>query len=458
MLLCSRLPSSTPTTLRTMPPHGDQEVISRLSNELLLLVFNQNLPSATLAACAQTCKSWNRLATAVLYKHVTLTSTRKLASWSTATPPSLDATVQTLTICVTKVQTATGPEDPAITMEELRQSLGRLQVRISRMSELESLSITTPKKLTRGLWVSNTAISKILDNVPNKCLGLELVIRNGPYQASAEDAESHLCVAIRRLIPNLQFVRLALPSLCSECFGYVSSVDSPASEPIFTAVELPKLRECIIILASPKLGNNVERFDKPCNPDVSLASVNAIVESLVSLAGLGKAPAIEKLWVYDCLPGSDDEGYSYGAFVRRDVLANKSYTFPWNDIAPLKRADSFFIRMPEEEGGDDMITTRDNAACLVERHAWLTVGNGARLPAALMTKHGLHEQDCPVQTRTQWFESSKISTALWKNESDTGMRLLHGESGDLLENRPAVFRIPESWERGVLGFLRKAEL
>ena len=104
-----------------------------------------------------------------------------------------------------------------------------------------------------------------------------------------------------------------------------------------------------------------------------------------------------------------------------------------------------------------MLTTRDNASCLVERHAWQTAVNGTRLPAALMTRFELCEQDFPEQTRAQWSASSRISSALWKNENDTGMRLLDGEVGDLLEDRPAVLRIPEGWQRGFMGFLKKIE-
>ncbi|KAI0190300.1 hypothetical protein F4808DRAFT_29819 [Astrocystis sublimbata] len=426
-----------------------------LSNELVLSILESDLPSAALAACALTCKNWNRLATAILYKHVTLTTSLTLARWSAAAPPRLDATIQSLTMCITKVQTAMGPETPATTMERLQESLDRLEHRINGMSNLKSLSITTPKKLTRGLWVPNPAIAKVLDNLPSTCLSLELVVRNGPFPPTLEHTDSHLCIAIRRLMPSLEFARLALPSLCSECFGS-SLVDLHTGNPIFNPLNLSKLRELIVVLASPKLGNRAERFDKPCTPDSLLTGMTAVVQSLESVVSSGNAPAMTKSWVYDCLPAVDDDGYSYGAFVRRDILAHKSYTFPWNDIAPLKRVDSFCIRMPaEERGGEDMITTRDNAACLVERHAWLTATNGARLPSALVDTYGFHEKDCPVQDRDEWFASSGISTALWKNENETGMRLLEGESGDLLEDRPAVFHIPQGWQRRNLGFIER---
>ncbi|KAK2074976.1 hypothetical protein P8C59_009142 [Phyllachora maydis] len=434
-----------------MSHNNGQNIISRLSDKLLLSIFQEHLATATVLACARSCRRWHALATTVLYRHLTLTNSDKLTSWAAAAPSSLDPMVESLTVGITVVRTAAGPQDPDTTMTQLRQNLERLAARVRGMSKLASLSVTTPKKLTRGLWVPHQDMTKVLDSVPSTCSSLELVIRNGPHQASAEEAECHLCVAIRRLMPQLQFVRLALPSVCPESFGQVST-DLPA----FGAIELPKLEEGIFILASPRMGNSVERFDVPCTANTSLAGMAAMVESLASLVEAGKARAIKKLWVYDCLASPDGEGFSYGAFVRRDILAKKSLTFPWTDIAPLKRADSFFIRLPAEEGGEDMITTRDNAAFLVERHAWKEAWNGARLSAALMTEYGLVEHDCPVRTRERWFADSGISTALWKDEKDTGVRLLDGESGDLLEDRPAGFRIPEGWERGFMGFVKRA--
>jgi hypothetical protein len=40
---------------------------------------------------------------------------------------------------------------------------------------------------------------------------------------------------------------------------------------------------------------------------------------------------------------------------------------------------------------------------------------------------------------------------LWVNERDTGMRLLDAETGSLMEDRPANFRIPEGWRRDPSG-------
>ncbi|KAI0869625.1 hypothetical protein GGS24DRAFT_478238 [Hypoxylon argillaceum] len=73
----------------------------------------------------------------------------------------------------------------------------------------------------------------------------------------------------------------------------------------------------------------------------------------------------------------------------------------------------------------------------------------------LMANYQLPRQSCIVQTRAEWSANNKHSTQLWVNENKTGVRLLDGEMVALLEDRPAVFRIPEGWRQDQLGFLER---
>ncbi|KAI0477926.1 hypothetical protein GGR56DRAFT_432790 [Xylariaceae sp. FL0804] len=132
-------------------------------------------------------------------------------------------------------------------------------------------------------------------------------------------------------MPQLRFARLHLPSLCPESFGTVS-MGSPAGRSVFDPIELPKLEECILVLASPMTVSGAERFDGSCTASVSLVGMPAVDESLASLVKLGRAPKITELWVYDCPPGADDDVFDLGAFVRRDVLARKNITFPRDSV------------------------------------------------------------------------------------------------------------------------------
>ncbi|KAI0540487.1 hypothetical protein GGR58DRAFT_499064 [Xylaria digitata] len=376
-----------------MHSNNGSDWISQLSNELLLQIFEYDLTTATLVRCMLCCKRWKELVISVLYKHVTLISTEKLSRWIAATPPSLDSTIKSLT---------------------LRLDLDKLAVRLQRMVTLRSVSISTstPENLAYGLWIPDLSVAKILQNIPKTCSNLELAA-----------------------------LRLALPCICSESFGSFLS-QSSTSTPEFGLMQAPKLQNCIIRLASACGGGDVERFDGTCNHDVSLSGVKAFVECLLFLTASGQAPLLQKLWVCDALPRGNDSRVSYEAFVRRDILAKKSHTFPWNVIASSHKAkNGLFIRMPAEEGGQD----------LVEGHAWITATNGARLPATVMAKYRLPRQHCITQTRAEWSASSKISTMLWVNERVTGMRLLDAETGGLLENRPANFRKPEGWRRDPSG-------
>ncbi|KAJ8128068.1 hypothetical protein O1611_g5569 [Lasiodiplodia mahajangana] len=436
-----------------MHSSNDSAWILRLSNELLLSVFEYDLTPATLTERALCCKRWNKLATLVLYKHVALTSTQKVSRWISTAPSSLDPTIETLTICITNVSTTSDVD--VIAMEQLRLDLDQLPSRLRQMVKLRSFSVSTPERLNPGLQVSEISMAKLLHDVPETCSSLELAIKPRALVASPGEQKVHLCVLIRQLMPQLQFLRISLPCLCPESFGYVHS-QSSTNTPVFTPAQAPNLRDCIFLLASPSGGGGIVRFDEPCNPDVSISGVKAFVECLLILVRSGQAPLLEKLWVFDALPkrGRNDNA-SYEAFVRRDILTQMSHTFPGNFITPPRIAHGFFIRMPAEDGGEDFVTTRQGAASIVERHAWMAATNGARLPATLMAKYRLPRQDCTVQARAEWSTNNKHSTPLWSNERTAGMKLLEGETGALREDRPALFRIPEGWRQDPLGFLER---
>ncbi|CAJ2513665.1 Uu.00g017840.m01.CDS01 [Anthostomella pinea] len=127
----------------------------------------------------------------------------------------------------------------------------------------------------------------------------------------------------------------------------------------FTPVDAPRLRECIVKLGEPSFGASaiVKRFDAPCNPEVRVSGVKAFTECLQTLVHSGRAPLLQKLWILDALP-QGVQWASFGAFVRRDVLANKSQTLPWKNIAAhsSKSKNSLLVRMPTDEGGEDLLT------------------------------------------------------------------------------------------------------
>ncbi|KAI0552395.1 hypothetical protein F4679DRAFT_535458 [Xylaria curta] len=437
---------------------NDTDLTSRLSNEVLLKILEDDLTTATLASCALCCKRWSALATSLLYKHVALTGTRKLSRWIATAPESLDSTIESLTIYVTKDWDEDTLDSDANAIEQVRQDMNQLPARLRQMAKLRSFSIFTPEGRTPRSWALNSSMEKILQAIPANCSSLELFIDESVPDESEE--KSHLCISIRQLLPQLQYLRLALPCLCPESFGCVKPTQSSTDPLDFSPADAPELRECIIRLASPFAGGDVRRFDGPCNPDLSIYGVEAFVECLLTIVDAGKAPLIQKLWVCDALPKIDIHAHtSYGAFVRRDILTKKSHTFPWNRLPPHPVTENYFlVRMPGEEGGQDLLTTQQGAALfLVERDAWMTAGNGSRLPASLMQKYRLPRQESVVQTREEWLASCKKRTQLWRNETMTDMRLLEGQTGELLEYRPAELLVPEGWrwEEYGMGFLEK---
>ncbi|KAI1326705.1 hypothetical protein F5Y16DRAFT_374403 [Xylariaceae sp. FL0255] len=430
---------------------------SRLPNELLLSILEYGLSQATLAASALCCNRWNVLASSVLYKHIALRDTREFFNWVNTAPTALDLNIETLTISISTVIPL--PEhtsiDPEAQITQLRWHLDQLAARIRQMTKLRSFSITTPPphKLHPRVRIPDSSIASCLDNISDSCSSLELEIRNGPASAVHKDPDTHLCVSIRRLIPQLQFLRLDLPSLCPGCF----KSQSPINPRVFVPIEAPGLRECIIVLAYPHGWASVEKVNikercKTLSADRSTAK-RAVVASLLDLTCSGKAPLMKRLWAYDALPSPGPDLYSYGVYVRRDIIAQRSHTFPWRSVGTAFKGIAFFIRMPEETGGQDVLTDRDNAAHVIEENTWVTTVNGVRLPAALVETYQLEKKDYRVQTRADWAASTDITTELWLNEASTGVRLLNGETGHLLEDRQAEFRIPPGWRWNTGGLL-----
>ncbi|KAK9414079.1 putative F-box domain-containing protein [Seiridium unicorne] len=434
-----------------MHPNNHRDWISQLSNDLLLLVFERETAPAALTQSILCCKRWKILATSVLYRHVAL-DTKNFSRWSRTGPPALDATIETFTLCVTDVRIEAGREPAATTMERLRLDLDRLPSRLRNMVQLRSLSIHTPAQLPRGLWIPESSMAEILHHVPGTCSSLEVDVRDSRPESHPDKSETHICVSIRRLMPQLQFLRLGLPCLCPASVGDISEASS-ISTPDFTPAEAPNLRECIIKLREPSFGASatVKKFDIACNSEVRVVGIKAFAECLQALVHSGRAPSLKKLWILDALP-QRDQWTSFGALVRRDVLADKSQTLPWKNIAPGgKSKNGLLIRMPADEGGEDLLATMQDIWDLVEGHSWITASDGTRLPAFIMGRYRLPQRDRTVQIKEEWLATNRISTHLWADENETGMRLLHAETGSLLEDSPAEIHVPEGWRRDASG-------
>jgi hypothetical protein len=435
-----------------MDPKPSNSWISQLPTELLLRIYQCDLPAATLAQCVASCKQWEAVASLILYKHVVL-DIQSLSRWTESCPVAYDATIETLTLRITDIQgTIRQPRDE--TMRRFGHDLDQLSNRVRHMVKLQSFSIHAPERLPRGIWVPEPSLAAVLDNIPGICTNLEIDISDTRDFDHPSKKEAHLCSSIRRLLPQLQFLRLSLPSICPEAFGTgfnAATLDTEAFEP----AQAPGLQQFTTKLFGASAIIKRSHICEMKNAPV----VKTMVEHLQTFASrVREAGTLQKLWAIDALP-QKLSFTSYAAFVRRDILGNQSQSLPMKNIAPGRKPnDGFLIRMPEEDGRKDLLSTLEGVQVLAERDTWVTAINGTRLPDRVMVdKFGLTQTRLTVRDTEEWRAISNISTMLWAEESTTGLRLLEAETGDLMEDRASFIRVPKGWRRDMsgIGLLRE---
>ncbi|KAI2469136.1 hypothetical protein F4781DRAFT_236375 [Annulohypoxylon bovei var. microspora] len=424
--------------------------ISTLSNELLLSIFESELPPSTLLQCMLCCKRWSPLSSSVLYKHLALTT--DTLSRFVSCPSSKDALVETFTLRIIPVRS---PEAENI-IRQLQSNLDELTSRLAKMVNLQSFSLFAPSKLPSSHWVPDTSIAVILSSLPQTCVCLELNVKYLPHVGIVDgDEEVHLCASIRQMIPRLRFLRLNLPKICPEAFGFGFDRAQPSVVATdFKSVEAPHLKKCLIKIAEPRHTFGLERSPVCGCPNANIVTV--LANHLQVFKAPSNAPVLERLWIADVSPTTDLYS-TFHAFVRRDILAEKSQFLPYKNIGLHKfNKEGIFIRMPAEEGGEDLVSTIEGVMSLAEQHAWVETIHGTRIPSAEISKrHSLALAKPVIRTADEWFAKTNITCMLWADEEKTATRLLDATEEGLTEDSTMTLRIPDGWTRPEGGFLRK---
>ncbi|KAI1644974.1 uncharacterized protein F4817DRAFT_345185 [Daldinia loculata] len=288
--------------------------ISALSNELLLCIFDDLLP-ATLLQCTLCCKRWSRLASPILYKHIALTP-ETFSKWTKNPSDSNDVVISTFTLHINLVRNR--PDDKTDEFDQLHDDLLKLPSRLAKMANLKSFSLTTSYGASANLWVPRRLVAPIIDHLPPTCICLEIDIMSTSYETYPDDDQVHLCPSIRRVLPQLQFLRLSLPKLCPEAFGYGFTAQPSTDNESFQPIQMLKLEQCLIKVAQTNLIISTVFRSIICDyPGVH--TVTILTDYLTILKSSGNAPRLQKLWVIDAL--SYKHYYkTLEAWVRRDIL------------------------------------------------------------------------------------------------------------------------------------------
>ncbi|KAL1871467.1 hypothetical protein Plec18167_007026 [Paecilomyces lecythidis] len=351
-----------------------------------------------------------------------------------------------------------GPGSPETLdgMRLLRSGLEKLPSRLVNMINLQCFSLFSPYTLPTGQWIPQLSIASILDSLPQTCVSLEVDVRSTYDRCSAENNEqAHLCTPVRRLLPQLRFLRLSLPEICPEAFGRGFDSAQPSIVATdFKPTKVPCLEQCLVKVADPVTGAMVRAATLCGFPDVGVVAV--LARHLQAFASPQNAPRLQKLWMVDALP-MRELYHTFESLVRRDVLANRSQAIPFNRIGGM-RNDGIFIRMPTEESSQDLISTFDGVKGLVERFNWVNSLNGTRLPATDASQRARFTLLRPlIRTREEWAGVSRISSLVWSYEKKTASRVLDVAEGGLTDECVPTVHIPNGWIINVSGMLDRSE-
>lgn len=410
--------------------------IETLSNEILLHILESGLPPSTLSSCMLTCKRWRDLAASVLYRHVVLTN-QTLTRWIANSSRPSNSAIESLTLRLEREQASFEGISPA--MSQLRTDMEALPAEFASMTGLKCFSLRTPQSLSTGMWVPEPLLAVLLSRLPAGCSSLEIEVSNTQDLRSAEPESCHLCPYIRRLLPQLQYLRLDLPTLCPEAFGKGLGQTSLPFEP----VEAPHLEQCLLRIATPTVPSMVSRTKLCSREDENIIIV--LADCLRAFASSGNCPNLKLLRILDALP---IEGYftSFQSFVRRDVLANRSFALPFKGIGTRK--DSQLIRMfiGEDTGTtQDILSTKDGVQQIAEGHVWAEATSGARLPTQVLRETSLIPAEPVTRTADVWLQETKNSCMLWVYEKRLGTKIIHIEEGGLTEDCIPEMRLPDGW-------------
>ncbi|KAI6091581.1 hypothetical protein F4821DRAFT_187975 [Hypoxylon rubiginosum] len=428
--------------------------IAKLGPEILLEIFewlsqSQN-GDATLFSCVLCCKKWGPLVSSVLYGDVVLTP-KRLAKFA---ENCADHQIRSLTVRLGAIPV--NPYDPSEakqTAESRLEALRQLCLQIEKVRPTAlSISVDFPFPFT-----ASQEISSILNHLPRCCVSLEIDVRYGSIISNFTadlQAHLHLCDSIRAVLPQLQNLRLRLPVICPGIF----SAGLPDQKAPCRAIRAPTLKTCLINLSLRPPGPypNQGPWATSCSDDATRvpyvgqldrlpSALPPILPALKEFALLNSTN-LQRLWAIDVEPRDSIRPHSWAAWVRRDFISNTSLPIPVANIGGFG-SSAWLARVPPPMGADntqDWLSSPDVLETLAEGSTWVETSFGTRLPATMLREH---QKAREALARAAFQKRNGISCMLWRNEEETGEKLLSGGPGELMKQWDLNETTPNGWTR-----------
>lgn len=459
--------------------------MNSLSNDILSLILTQVKSGGSgnndTLACLKVNKTWHRIASPILYRHIVLDNSRMIP-FNNSFRLDWGPHVQTLTLLISGEgrHLVDGNPKPHPGLD------AKIRLTIPLLRRLDNLASFSLSLEGRGETILKRAtILDIIDALPARCTNLELDTQGQDQQDG--EGSAHLCDSLQLLMPRMHHVRIRVASVCPVLLGTgelsnhddlsqqspvidsTTKAGAPATAP-FKPVDLPNIRSLLIYCALPHSGKTAccGRTSRSHQTEQIGPSWIPITTAMEQLSAASRPPpegaSILAINATRQLAEADfEDPTAWQAFVVARPTARTSQAVPHRAI--WSSADSIFVRLP---GGRDLVTTLGDAALLAEGETWCgTLGGGARVPRAVLEGPSFADDLVqapllPLRTAAQWREEFPRRTChLFRNEAMVGERLLEVETrereGRYLAVEPVAERTPEGYARDFLGALRKVQ-
>ena len=441
-----------------------------------------------LLACSLVNKAWHHASTPCLYGIIALDIPRLGSFTQSVSAGKYAPSILSLTLRMERdAELCRHPSGEQVPHPTLSQRLRHLVPLLSQMTNLNAFSFYSPRNPV--CFVPRREIIDLLDALPARCTSMELDTGGNDRRDKIKEPQetTHVCVALRRVLPQMQYVRIRTAAMCWSMFGKRDRKEMNTPAPLC----LPKLRG-MIINCSPSLAR--------CSPDdwfgsrayqSSNLAWHPVTEALADIVDSGlrrresedertegwlKNPDGVTISVMETTDHSNDDTSIWRAKVRADMIRKQSWAMPTRSVwHEATIPGSGLIRMPD---GEDWMGTPVVLERLAEGEnvTWFNLLSGARLPRRIIVAGngngddftirdptstigemsggwaGVLPDPTPLRTPEEWRrENPRKMTYVWRNERNTGTRLIGAEKrvGEhrYLSLEPMVEITPQGWRR-----------
>lgn len=435
------------------PSSPSPSPISKLPRELLLKIFacaaQDAAGNATLAAAARCCRLWYPVVQMALYTDVSLRDT-SIAKFAACSEFADDQNpIRSLTLRMGPIPV--NPYDPseAQRVEQARvDAVRQIGPRLLRMRQLTSFSIRADFLTALA---AQESVFRLVDSLPPTCTGLEIDIAGRP----SGDGIFHICPRLRDCLPRLRHLRLRLPRMCSALWQTPKQDGShdSAGEEGFMPVHAPHLEHVIVNISLREPGPYSCGYQSTlCDGGGHVLDANSPRTTKGMRAALeafcARNPSITRFCVIDSQDKPKDPPNTWAAWIRRDFKSQTSRAIPLGRIGGF-RPDAHLARLPRADGApgsEDLLSSPEVLEGLAEGGAWVETPAGVRLPGPVMRARG-YETLAPALSRAEFSAGNNITCNLWRNEEETGQKLLPEHSLPLMQSWHLQERTPSGWRR-----------